>query len=785
MASVKRTCQKRFSHCLLAVLVACWAGCSSLPDLKRLADATDKNVSPEAANDAPVSPTVDKAAQPDAPTEPSAALAKQLAAGRWWPTPPAAGGKVAAHGWRHEQLEQALTTPDAALLRQVADGGDQYAAADAVIGLVRIGEAVPRERLLAVASDAQLETNRRCAAIEALGEIVEREGTADWELLAPLCDPTREGYDGGAHAEAFAVATELAIEIPPAAIVEAARATHVEPRKAAAQYCAARGKDLPIEVCDLRTDPDINTRKAALAAIAACAPEGAADMLAASLTDTDFGARLAATRALGQVDSDQARSLLRAQLKDSGELIRAAAVEALAASGAHEELLELATDRSWRVRKSVAASLAKTPSRDAQVLAAQLLKDQSPEVEVAVVEAVAQWPLDRGGEILLTACAHAALVTRQRAAERLTAIWPEAKLFSATAPVERRAEMIAELRAQLASAAPMAQLPDAGAKRGRGDSAVDAEEIQQTRELLERLALAKGADEQRAINDELASLGDARLPTLEAVANLSDSPLPEALYREVLPALDRRYELLARMQDGDQNERRRASSELAALAAVDEAGPLALRRLAEIMPRERDAVVWLNVWKIVGGNTSDPAMRLAYTGLAHTAAEVRREACDYLGSHPLPAHEPALAAALSDDSPDVARAAAQALGRCGPLTDMSPLLVALESNDPRLRLAAAISLTQLGEPAGGAALERYSQSDDAGIRLAVAQALGEMADPQFAAALARMLDDRESIRRAALLALEQTLADEIPYEPADAISRDERVARWKRRFAER
>jgi hypothetical protein len=48
-----------------------------------------------------------------------------------------------------------------------------------------------------------------------------------------------------------------------------------------------------------------------------------------------------------------------------------------------------------------------------------------------------------------------------------------------------------------------------------------------------------------------------------------------------------------------------------------------------------------------------------------------------------------------------------------------------------------------------------------------------------------MLDDRESIRRAALLALEQTLADEIPYEPTDAISRDERVARWKRRFAER
>jgi HEAT repeat protein len=536
---------------------------------------------------------------------------------------------------------------------------------------------------------------------------------------------------------------------------------------------------------DLRTDPDPNVRLCWIDAIAAGAGGSAAAELGKCLRDPDLRLRLATVRALGSVHGDQSQALLRTQLKDPGELIRSAAVTSLARLNDERAVLGAADDPSWRVRKAVAESLATFPTRQASVVAERLLVDQSPDVEVAVVDAVGAWPLERAGNLLLMACSQTALATRERAADHLSKQWPPAGDFSPTAPPERRAEVLDELRA--AWAAEFGEIDRsllAQTTPQRVPAVAPMPHLDEIRVLVTELATQRSTEVQRRQLARLRGYDRELIPALEYLATVERLHLIDAIYHDALPQIDPAFRLLMSMESADLQTRREASGRLATLAADTSLRPLVLLRLSQRVPHEADGVVWINVWRMIEHDAREPSLRIAYAALGHSEVEVRLKACEYLAAHPAREHAPFLTATLADKSPNVARAAAAALGRCGPLEDLSGLTSALAARDPGLRLAAAVSLAQLGSEEGRVALERFTYEGDSDLRRSSAVAIGTLGDREFIPALIRLLDDRDNVRRAALEALVQITGGDVAERPGEPpASLPERAQRWKQWWA--
>src|SRR5262249_9724450 len=103
-------------------------------------------------------------------------------------------------------------------------------------------------------------------------------------------------------------------------------------------------------------------------------------------------------------------------------------------------------DKSWRVRRVVASSLAKYPDRRSLNLAKQFLGDASLEVQREAVRSAAKWPLEKSGALLLSAIESPSYQTRKDAATFLADCWPEAAGLPIDAPAPRRAELVAQMQ---------------------------------------------------------------------------------------------------------------------------------------------------------------------------------------------------------------------------------------------------------------------------------------------------------------------------------------------------
>jgi hypothetical protein len=104
---------------------------------------------------------------------------------------------------------------------------------------------------------------------------------------------------------------------------------------------------------------------------------------------------------------------------------------------------------------------------------------------------------------------------------------------------------------------------------------------------------------------------------------------------------------------------------------------------------------------------------------------------------------------------------------------------------------AAVALTRLGDPSGPDALERLAYSSDDAVRLQVAAAMGELARAEFLPALIRFLDDRQSIRRAALESLPRVAGRDVAEEASGGarganghvLDFAQRIDLWKQWYA--
>jgi len=203
--------------------------------------------------------------------------------------------------------------------------------------------------------------------------------------------------------------------------------------------------------------------------------------------------------------------------------------------------------------------------------------------------------------------------------------------------------------------------------------------------------------------------------------------------------------------------------------------------LAAVAEKEPDALVWRSTLGAMAHDSSEPSLRLACAAASHPVPEVRRLACEYFLRHPEAKREPVLLAALNDPHREVVLAAVRALGARGMLEDRQPLERLLGTADESMRVEAALALARLGDPAGPPALERLAYSTDPTVRRQAATAMGQVPNPAYKATLIRLLDDRYSIRLAALESLSKVAGDEPAASPgADRATVEERIARWKR-----
>jgi len=549
---------------------------------------------------------------------------------------------------------------------------------------------------------------------------------------------------------------------------------------------AAPDQLVAAEDAEPANSPDANARIAAIRALGKRPPPDAHQRLAAALEDQDLQVRLAAIAALGEWGGPEAMATLERLAQDRAETIRAAAVAALGATSAEPAVLKARSDKSWRVRLAVAEALASYADRPAAAAARELLDDPSPTVQLRVLGSVGKWPPEQAAPILWEAMGKEVYLTRRTAARQLAALWTPAGEFPVDGAPHQRAEFLRkrrdDFRRQFGGAEVAALAGAAAASRAASRPPLPPEKVAEVEQWVHRLSDPQAAPAaHEAAVAGLARFGPGLVEALECLALDGHQPLPESVYREVLPQCEPAFAVLNQLASEDVLVRRQAAERLVELAQRRPLRPLAVERLARLAQREPDALVWRGVFRAVAADGSEPSIRLAYAALSHPAAEVRRSACEHLAAHPSPGHAEVLLPALEDPQVSVVTAAARALGAAGRVADAEPLRRLLASPNQSLRLEAATALARWREPAGPAALERLSYSRDPAIRRQVAAAMGEIGDPGFAPTLVRLLDDQHAVRLAALEGLPKVTGRDPPTSPSQSPpSIAERIEFWKR-----
>ena len=230
-------------------------------------------------------------------------------------------------------------------------------------------------------------------------------------------------------------------------------------------------------------------------------------------------------------------------------------------------------------------------------------------------------------------------------------------------------------------------------------------------------------------------------------------------------------------------ERRRAASNWPIWRPNSRYAGWAAARLAQLVATETDALVWQNAVRAAAGDNSPSAVEMAYTGIGHASAKVRRRACEYLAAHGNRRHERVLIPALDDKDHAVVCTTARAVGAAGKMDDTRPLVRLLGSSNEEIQMEACLAILRLGDAAGKPALGAAEFTPRSRNTHRSARAMGEFPDRSFMPALIRLLDDNLTASRAALESLPQwpaktPRASDPP--PSGGRRRTRLKNRWKR-----
>ena len=719
-----------------------------------------------------------------------------------------------AYRWRYPALEELLSRPASKRPDLHAYLGDRSSTvvANAAIGLARLGDAAGAEHLAGAVRSPTLPLAMRCAAAEALATL---PGSATLQMLRELIDQYARpgvGYHHELHKELIlglaghvdrpnegradiesadierfvAALRSSSPDVQVAAMDVFSDGRRVTATSEAATSEAGPSETLPPEIVRLTADTNIDVRTAALRTLARRKHPEALSRLSAALNDHDVRVRIAVIAAMGQLGSTEAEATLQ-QLVDTSpyERIRGEAVTALGLLGVKRAVLNTLDDESWQVRQRAAGALARFPDRESAVAAKQLLGDPSVKVQAEIITALGEWPLPLAGPILIEALDSPCLATRHAAAEQLADRWaPAADLLDGTkekVSSDRLEELRLGFRQQFGGID-----RDALAQALAGqqpEQTISTSEVDRIEEMI------RGGD-----IAQITQLGPELVPALEQIVFDRKQPLPEAIYRNVLPRYGPEYVALDQIDLSDLLPRRRATAKLAELAGERPLSRLATSRLYQLVAGDPDQLVWQNALQAVERNPHEPAIRLAYAATTHSSPEVRRRACENLAACPQPQHASVLLPTLQDTSDSVVCAAVRALGTLGHVDDTGsldtePLRNLMTATNETVRIEVAIALTRLGDEKGAAALERLAHSNDPAVQYRVVIAMGEMPDPAFVPTLISLLDAKMAVSRGALSSLPKVVGRDVAMEdiqssatitPTAAPTTTQRIQRWKR-----
>ena len=687
--------------------------------------------------------------------------------------------------WRHQGLEELTQlSPDVVSgLRAALASEDAGVRATAAIGLARAGEPGTIATLVETVSAPAMQLATRRAAAEALAVVAESEGVAELRrMIDRLNDPSVLGQSALLHAELLrGLSRHVDPTVDPRFVAALTNGDPDVRREAVIAWVRHRGQMIPEELEQLRSDTDPQIRALVLHALAVAAHPQAAEWLETALRDPDFAVQQAAVEALGTLASPEAIALLREHYDDWPDRLRAIAVDAFARVAAEEELVAGVRDEAWRVRIAAAEALSAASPETARRLVRELIADRVPQVRVAAIEALADWPLEEVGALLLTALESDMFLPRKRAAETLAALWPPAARFRPDASAEQRTQWIEELKREWEAAyGPLDEAVAAMAEPVQ--IAVDPAVVSAVSAALR--AASEGylpAFVKQQIVGQLKAVGPSLVPALEKLRAQADVVIPELIYRDVLPEYSEAFGLLVQLADADVSLRRQAVSRLVELHRDGKFSSLVWSRLAELTRRETDPTIWREVMQLLAEHPDPTATDLAAVALSHADAGVRRLACEFYAAYPEAASTPALIRSLDDPHPAVVAAAIRALGELGQLPDPTALERMLLAQDAELRIAAARSLVQVGASSGVDALRRLAQEVDVDTRVGAIVAIGELADPVFLPVLIARLDDaNHGVLQAVFRSLTATVGRDVANSPgAPVASSAEQAARWR------
>ena len=213
---------------------------------------------------------------------------------------------------------------------------------------------------------------------------------------------------------------------------------------------------------------------------------------------------------------------------------------------------------------------------------------------------------------------------------------------------ERRQSQLAELRQAwikeypLQDVASPASRPAESQPAARVPSQVELDQVQ-------RRVLELSGDRADGARESLAGLGPDLALVLETLVDERELHLPQAIYRDLLRKQGDDFEALDALDSTSVEERRRAASRLARLAAENPLRPLVVARISELGCKESDVVVCRTLIAAVEGDRSSEAVQLLSAAASHPSAEIRRLAIEQLGRQPRPEQTPVFMPALQDD----------------------------------------------------------------------------------------------------------------------------------------
>lgn len=754
------------------------AGCTSIP---RSSPSVDEPRTASTAVPEEISKALADSAWAIAIPVPAASLSEQA-------TPP-------TYRWRNDSLNKLLSgdPPPVEYLEQSVDHPDKVISGNAAIGLARLCAAAPCSALAAAVRSTSLKLPMRRAAAEALTLV---SGADALPTARELIDEfgqfrgaAKLSYEPELHAELIRTLGRLTSPAAEPRLLAGIDSPAALVRLAAIEAWNDADDPLPEAMVDLRHDPEAQVRATALMTIARQRNAEAEECITTALADADWSVRQAAIAALGVIGGESACERLRRLASNQPELVRAAAVTALVEADGLAAVAPYKSDKSWAVRQAVAKSLRPRPGDGAVTIARELAADPNPQVQQEIVAAMAEWPLDRAGPVLLSAIDRAGYQARRQAARQLQERWPAAGAFPVDATREARDEAIARLRKRWSQEFTLgaAETEEESAATDQATASASSLDRRLIAELLRQLSEnPPNSAARREALARLIKIGAPLASTLEAIVTESGVALPDAVFRDVLAQQDPEFALIEAMRGGDLSKRRRAAERLVERARQAPLPPLAVRRLADVASGETDPAVFRAVLWAVGEVASEPALRLTLAGLSHPHGEIRRRSCEMLRRHGTIDHADALTPALTDPDPGVVRAAVLALARLGRPEDETALAPLLGSGDHSLRLEAAVALARIGSPRGAEALARLAHDHDADIRRRTALALGDLADTAHVPLLIEMLEDHQGgVDRVALDSLRKIVGHDVAQKSGDYTPNPaEQVETWKRWWRE-